>query len=159
MLRSIRRIIRRVSQYSRDLSGHIGLTVPQLMCLKAIAETEAESVTVSQVSRRVSLSPATVSRIVDRLVRKGLVERQRGESDRRKVYVTLTVAGLERYQTLPTPLDERFIERLERLPEHERLGLLTALERIVQLMDAESIDAAPMLVDGDDVKGEPFPGP
>ena len=155
MLRSIRRIIRRVSQYSRDLSDHVDLTVPQLMCLKAIAESEAETVTVRQVSQRVSLSPATVSRIVDRLVRKGLVERQRWESDRRKVFMTLTPAGMERYETLPTPLDERFLEHLEQLPEDERLGLLAALERIVELMDAESVDAAPMLVDGVDVKDEP----
>ena len=155
ILRSIRRIIRRVSQYSRDLSDQVDLTVPQLICLKAVAESDAERTTVGQVSEKVSLSAATVSTILDRLVRKGLVERHRWESDRRKVYVTLTPAGIARCETLPTPLDESFLDRLEKLPANERRELLDALERIVALMDAEQVDAAPMLVDGLDVRDEP----
>jgi len=158
MLRSIRKIIRRVSQYSRDLSREVDLTVPQLMCLKAIAESDTDEMTVGLVSQKMALSPATVSRIVDRLVRKGLVERKRWDHDRRKVFMTLTAAGLERYQTLPTPLDERFLERLEELPADERLNLLDALERIVDLMDAKSVDAAPILAEGVDVDEEPLAG-
>jgi len=155
ILRSIRRIIRRVSQYSHDLSHQVDLTVPQLLCLKAVAESEVEKTTVGMVSEKVSLSPATVSRIIDRLVRKGLVERHRWETDRRKVFLNLTAAGIERYQTLPTPLDEKFLERLNGLPDAERRELLEALSRIVSLMDAEAVDAAPILVGGLDVKDEP----
>lgn len=154
ILRSIRRIIRRVSQYSRDLSHEADLTVPQLICLKAIAESDVEQITVGMVSEKVSLAPATVSRIIERLVRKGLVDRRRWETDRRKVYLQLTPAGAERFATLPTPLDERFLERLRELPEQERRALFAALERIVALMDAESVDAAPILVGGLDVRDE-----
>lgn len=154
ILRSIRRILRRVSQHSRDLSRHAGLTVPQLICLKAITEAETGGITVGEISNRVSLSPATVSRIADRLVRKGLVERHRGEADRRKVFLQLTREGIERVDTLPAPLDERFLERLDRMPEEERREILSSLERIVSLMDAEDEDAAPILVEGVDVDDE-----
>lgn len=154
ILRSLRRILRRVSKHSRDLSQQVDLTVPQLICLKAVAESDADQVTVSSIGARVSLSPATVSRIVDRLVRKGLVQRERWESDRRKVCVRLTAAGIERYDTLPAPLDERFLERLGGLPEDEVYSVLAALERIVRLMDAEREDAAPILVEGLDVAEE-----
>ena len=40
VLRSIRQIVRRISEYSRQLSREVGLTVPQLMCLKAIGDLE-----------------------------------------------------------------------------------------------------------------------
>lgn len=153
VLRALRRILRRVSLHSRELARHTGLTLPQLISLKAVAESDDE-VTIGSVSTRVSLSSATVSRIVDRLVSKDLVERYRSDSDRRKVLLRLTDHGTERYRTLPAPLDERFLERLQEISERERLSLLAALDRIVQLMDAEAEDAAPILVEGVEVEDE-----
>lgn len=150
VLRSIRRIIRRVSLYSKDLARESGLTVPQLVCLKAVAELPDE-VTVRAVSDRVSLSPPTVSRILERLVQGGLVTRTRSEIDRRRVHLELTEFGRERFMRLPTPLDEDFLERLDALPEEEREGLLAALQKIVVLMHAKDLDASPLLVGGEDV--------
>ena len=40
VLTSIRQIVRRISEHSKYLSREVGLTVPQLMCLKAIGEME-----------------------------------------------------------------------------------------------------------------------
>ena len=152
VLRSIRRIVRRVSTYSRHLSAQTGVTVPQLVCLKAVAEMEeAEAeVTAAMVARKVQLSPATVSRVLDRLVASGLVQRQRRSRDRRRVCLTLTDAGWERFEHLPTPLQERFVERLLALDEDERQSLLQSLQRITELMEAGDLDAAPMLAPGED---------
>lgn len=152
MLRAIRRIVRRVSEHSRNLSREAGLTVPQLLCLKAIGARDGEQVTVNMVGKAVSLSPATVSRIVDRLERGGLVIRERTAKDRRKVCLSLTPAGYERYQTLPKPLQDRFVERIEALGDAESARLLSALHRVVELMEAEDLDASPMLTPGDDLK-------
>lgn len=156
ILRAIRQLVRRISEHSRYLSREVGLTVPQLMCLKAIGELEDDEagVTVAMVSDRVQLSAATVSRIIDRLERAGLVTRERSAADRRRVSLALTAAGLERYQTLPIPLQETFLQRLDQLPEPELDQLRTALQRISELMEASQLDAAPMLVPGEDVKGE-----
>jgi len=159
VLRAIRRIVRRISEHSKHLSREVGLTLPQLMCLKAIGELEerGEEITVAQVGKQVQLSPATTSRILDRLVRSELITRTRQEKDRRKVCLALTAAGVERYQTLPTPLQERFIERLLDLEPQERLDLLDALRRISELMEATELDAAPLLVPGSDVRSEVRP--
>jgi DNA-binding MarR family transcriptional regulator len=157
ILRTIRQLIRRVSEHSKFLSREAGLTLPQLICLKAIGELEDQStdVTVAQVSDRVQLSPATVSRIIDRLETSSLVSRERSRVDRRRVSLTLTPGGYERFQTLPIPLQETFVRRLSALPEPERLRLLAALRRIAELMEASDIDAAPMLTPEGDVKNEP----
>lgn len=154
VLRSIRRIVRRVSEHSRHLSREVGLTVPQLMCLKAIGELEEgeKEITVAMVGTQVHLSAATVSRIIDRLVRSGLIARERRAKDRRKVCLSLTASGLERFQTLPTPLQERFIARLMDLDQVERVSLLDALQRITVLMEATDLDAAPLLAPGEDVR-------
>jgi len=159
MLRSIRQIVRRISEYSRQMLRESGLTVPQLVCLKAIGELEEErdEVSLVMVGRRVHLSSPTVSRIVDRLVQKGLVARERRSKDRRKVCLSLTPRGRERYRTLPTALQEQFVDRLMSLQESDRLALLVALQRIAELMDATGLDAAPILTPGEQVAGNREP--
>lgn len=155
VLRAIRRIVRRISEHSKSMSRDIGLTIPQLVCLKAIGEMTdegIEEVTAGMVGKQIQLSPATVSRIIDRLVRAGLIARERRARDRRKVCLSLTDAGEERYQSLPTPLHEQFVSRLMELEPRDRLELLNALERITELMDATGLDAAPLLTPGVDVK-------
>lgn len=159
VLTAIRQITRRIAEHSKYLSREAGLTVPQLMSLKAIAELnrDTDEVTVAAVAERIRLSAATTSRVIDRLTRAGLVARERRSTDRRRVCLSLTDAGEDRYATLPTPLQETFVARLGALPEDERTELLSALHRIVQMMDASELDAAPMLVPGADVKSGPVP--
>lgn len=154
VLRSIRQIVRRISEHSKTLSREVGLTVPQLMCLKAVGELlEAqEETTVAAVAARVGLSAPTVSRIVDRLVRAGLVDRERGVQDRRRVVLTLTSTGRLRFDALPIPLHEQFVSRFQQLPVDERQQLVTSLLRITQLMDASDLDAAPILSPGSEIE-------
>ncbi len=146
ILRAIRRIIRRTSEHSRSVGRQGGISVPQMLCMKAIADfPETSEVTVALVAESVQLSAPTVSRILDRLEKNGYITRVRASSDRRKVCVSLTDEGWMRIEKFPAPLHEQFLHRLEKLDPVERLGLLKALERIVELMDAEGIDAAPVL--------------
>jgi len=154
VLRTIRQIVRKISEHSKSLYREVGLTVPQLMCLKAIRELEkvSEEVTVVMVAKELQLSAATVSRLIDRLVRAELVVRERRAKDRRKACLSLTETGLDRVESLPVPLQERFVQRLSGLPPQERSALLQSLRRIAQLMDATELDAAPMLTPEADVK-------
>lgn len=146
ILRAIRRIIRRTSEHSRNVGRQGGVSVPQMLCLKAISEfPEGAEITVAKVAEAVQLSAPTVSRLLDRMEKGGFILRERNSRDRRRVCVTLTDAGWQRIENLPTPLHEEFLERLDTLDPIECLGLLKALERIVELMDAEDLDAAPML--------------
>lgn len=158
ILRAIRRIVKRVSEHSRNLSKEVGLTVPQLLCLRVVGEIEDAQgdaeVTVALVAERVQLGAPTVSRIVDRLERAGLVVRERRAADRRKVCLSLTPAGLERFQALPRPLQDRFITRFAELTEQRRGELLGALQQVITLMEADDLQAAPVLAPGLDVVGD-----
>ncbi len=147
ILRAIRKIVRRISDHSRTLARDHGLTVPQLLCMRAIRQLEraGEEVTVARVSETVQLSAATVSRILERLVRAGLVLRERGTRDRRKVSLSLTEMGAGRLARLPTPLQEQFVRRLADLPEPQRLELLHQLQCVVTMMEAEHVEADPVL--------------
>lgn len=146
VLRAIRRILRKTSEHSRQLSRHAGLTVPQTLCLRVLADAgRDEEVTVVGISQAVQLAPATVSRILDRLEAAGLIYRERRSRDRRKVCVSLTERGRQQIVKLPVPLQEQFVSRLSALPEEEQQQLLRYLEKVVEMMEASNLDAAPVL--------------
>lgn len=153
ILRAIRRILWKTAEHSRQLAREGDLSVPQLLCLRKVAEsTKAEPVTVAEVATAVQLSNATVSRILDRLEKAELIVRDRSTVDRRKVFLWLTAAGKRRLKKLPTPLHEQFLARLKKLRKMEQRALLASLEQIVEMMGAEDLDAAPMLMPGTDAK-------
>ena len=91
--------------------------------------------------------------VLDRLTAAGLASRERSHTDRRKVSIALTPAGVDRVQTSPSPLQETFLRGLEALSREERLELLSALKRIVVLMNAADLDAAPLLAPGHEFNG------
>ena len=129
--------------------------MPQMLCLKAVSEFPDDTeITVAMVAEAVQLSAPTVSRILDKMEKAGYISRERRSKDRRRVCVSLTDTGWQRLENLPTPLHEEFLKRLNGLDPIECLGLLKALERIVELMDAEGMDASPLLTPELDVGPE-----
>lgn len=144
ILCALRRIIRAVDVYSRKLNNKFGLTTPQLLCLQNVCE--AESMTLSQLTKAVNLSGSTVNGIVDRLEKKELIVRQRSTEDRRKVYLLMTEKGRELVKQAPSPLQDKLSEELGNLSQLEQLAITQALERTVELMEIEKLDASPNLI-------------
>ena len=143
VLSAIRKIIRSVSLYSRELKSKSQVTTPQLICLMAIVKNGP--MTATTISREVFLSPSTIVGILDRLEQKGLVNRERSERDRRIVTVTATNAGLDLVAQSPSPLQESLKTRLQILPTEEQERIAESLEHVVALMEAHDIDGAPIL--------------
>ncbi|MGI9280472.1 MAG: MarR family winged helix-turn-helix transcriptional regulator [Endozoicomonas sp.] len=143
VLVSLRQIIRATDLHSKRMIKVCGLTIPQVMVLRAIATLG--DVTVKRISQNVSLSQATVTTILNRLEDREYIERVRSTKDKRIVNARLTTAGRSVLATTPPLLHEKFIERFESLEDWEKTQLLSALQRVATMMDAESIDAAPVL--------------
>ena len=91
VLTSLRRIIRATYLHSRKLEKQSGLTTSQLIIIQAV--NALRDPTVSAIAHAASLSLATVTTILNRLEKNGLVSRCRSVTDRRRVIVTLTDAG------------------------------------------------------------------
>ncbi len=140
---SIRRIIRAIDLQSRRLLEQHKLTGPQLATLRE-AQKLGE-ISISTLARAVHLSQPTVSGILNRLERRGLVVRKRSAGDRRSVVIGVTEEGLRVLEEAPSLLQDRFRAELARLEDWERHWMLSALERIASMMDAEGIDAAAIL--------------
>lgn len=143
ILRSLRQIIRATAIFSRNLQARHQVTVPQLTCLVAVAESEPTTTT--RIAREVHLSPSTVVGIIDRLEGAGLVRRERDRNDRRVVNITMTEHGLRLVARSPSPLQDVLARGLETLPELERATMALSLERLVMLLAIGKLDAAPIL--------------
>jgi DNA-binding MarR family transcriptional regulator len=145
VLVSLRRIPRATSIHSRKLSRSVGITAAQLVVLRAV--NAKDGVTASEVAKAVSLSQATITTILSRLEERDLLKRARSSVDRRRIHVSLTEAGRQVLAEAPKPLQEEFSRRFEALPSWEQHQLVSSLERIAVMMDAEELDAAPLLTE------------
>lgn len=146
ILVALRRVTRAVDQYSRQLAQSYGLTGPQAVIMKALARDEG--LTMGELARRVNLSQATVTDIAKRLEARGLLERRRSDDDRRRVGIRLTDTGRQ-LMAHPLPLlQEHFVAQLHQLHDWEQTQLLSSLQRIGEMMNAQDLDAAPLLASG-----------
>ena len=129
VLDAVRRISHAADLRSKRLSRETGLTAPQLAILQAIADLG--EVTTGRISADVSLSQATVTVILDRLVDRGLVERYRSPEDRRIVHSRLTVTGAQALAAAEPAVSARLVREFERLPAEKQVELVAALEWMV----------------------------
>lgn len=146
LLVSLRQVIRAIDIHSRKLNKQSGLTGPQLMVMQNIALLDAPLA--KDIAKEIALSAATVTTIIDRLESRELVIRTRSKTDKRKVHLSLSEAGITLLSSSPKPLQDHFITRYQNLEEWEQSQLLSAVERIASMMDAEKLDAAPVLLVG-----------
>lgn len=129
--------LRSITQYmdiqSRSLHKAAGITSTQLAILDQLALESP--LPVSELSKRVHLSPATISGTVERLEKKGLIERSQSAEDRRRVDLRLTSRGEVILASAPSPLPPDFVRYYENgMPEWEKLMILSSLMRLADLM-------------------------
>lgn len=152
VLVSIRQIIRAIDLHSKRLSKESGLTGPQLILMRSIKELG--EVTIRELSNHTNMSQATATTILDRLERNDLVKRVRSVQDKRKVHAHLTEKGLGVLSDAPMPLQQNFINKFQQLEEWEQSLLLSSVQRISSMMNAEDIEVAPVLELGSITKPE-----
>lgn len=112
---------------ARSLAGRAEeITVPQFRALMILAERGP----LRPVDLAVALSVAssTVTRLCDRLVRKGLIARERTEADRREVQLSLTDAGRALIAEVTEHRRADIVRILSRIPASRHRAIADALE-------------------------------
>lgn len=144
---ALRRILRATELYGRELAQKAGLTAVQIRVLQIVNETGQS--TPKAISQRMGVSQATMTALIDRLSAKGMVERQRSETDRRQTNLLITEKGRAAVQSDPDPLQQRFVKRFEALEDWEQALTVAVLERVASMLGTADIDASPVLDAGD----------
>jgi DNA-binding MarR family transcriptional regulator len=118
-----------------------GLTGTQYNVLRILRGAGASGLTCRGAAERMLTHDPDVTRLLDRLERRGLVRRSRERPDRRVVSTRITAAGLELLAGLDAPIEEFHRQQLGRLGKSS-LRALTDL--LAAARDAASADSLPV---------------
>jgi DNA-binding MarR family transcriptional regulator len=102
LIRAHSRVVRRLEG---ELEAQHGLTLPAYEVLAHLSEAPERRLRMTDLAKHAVLTPSGLTRLVDKLSREGLVERQRCGADARVIYAWLTPGGLARLEAAyPTHL-------------------------------------------------------
>lgn len=109
------------------------LTKPQLLTLVHL--TRKKCCTMTQISKLTGYAMSACTGIVDRMIRKKLVRRERDEEDRRVVNVLVTDKGAHAANTFYTKALKNAQAVLDKVNEDEKERLVSLLERIAEKLE------------------------
>lgn len=138
---TLARASRRVGRAYREKLEAVGLTQQQFFLLIALYEQDGLSITA--LADKVALEKPTLTGLLDRMGRDGLVERTTAVGDRRAFRIILTARAEALRPELTAIYEQTNSWFLSRLTEEERVGLeraITALEEAVPEGDTGSGD-------------------
>ena len=131
-IRNFRRALRRLERVTNQQlkSCCSGVTLAQ--CLVLLEIDENDRLTTSQLASRLRLDNSTLSRTIEGLVQKGLLERLPDGEDRRVVWVRLTRKGKGTCRSLHEENDAVIRRVFEKIPPSRRRGVIRGFETLVQ---------------------------
>ena len=131
-IRSFRRTLR---QFERINQAHLKgccAKVTLAQCLVIMEVEEAGPLRVGELASRLRLDNSTLSRTIEGLVQRGLLDRSRDGEDRRVVQVRLTPSGESICEAIHRQNDATYRAVFERIPTSERGVVLKGFETLVR---------------------------
>jgi DNA-binding MarR family transcriptional regulator len=132
VLDAIRRIVQALRESSRLSESRAGMSGAQLFVLRTVAESPGLSL--NELAERTRTHQSSVSAVVTRLARDGLVQKRVAEGDARRIEIRLTRSGSRRLDGAPRSAQERLVAAVDALPGAERARLAVTLAGLVGRM-------------------------
>lgn len=129
VLKKFRIIFGSVRQHFRDVEETCGVTGSQLWILQEVAKTSG--IGVSELAERLSIHQSTGSQLVEKLVIRGLIIKERSKEDQRRVGLCLTDEASKILKKAPGPAEGILPEALQALPESTLLALENSLIEVI----------------------------
>ena len=115
-----------------------GLSGPQYNVLRILRGAGSDGLRCAEISDRMITRVPDITRLLDRLVEKGLVDRRRSETDRRAVISLVTPAGLALLDAVDEPLQDRIRANFRGLDAAEIDRLEILLTRLLDTCEPTS---------------------
>jgi MarR family transcriptional regulator, organic hydroperoxide resistance regulator len=139
VVRNLRRLFRAIHEYSKAVLAESGLSGPQVWALSLLAARPGLSA--GELAENMFVHPSTLTGIVERLVRKGLISRTVDEKDKRGVRLAVTRSGLRLLKQTPPPVQVGLTRALSALPPRRLRELSRSLERIARETEVDRVKA------------------
>lgn len=109
------------------------ITYNDMHVIEAIGLKEPKKM--SQIAKMMAVTTGTLTKAVDSLEKKGYVERQRSDQDKRVVNITLTERGVHAYRHHERFHQDMIAFILDNISEEESRVLRCALERMMEYFE------------------------
>ncbi len=144
VLDSLRRIVRGLRATAHSVQRELGISGAQLFVLRELAAEPG--ISIRRLSQRTLTDPSSVSVVVTKLVRRGLVSRRRDPADGRRSALSLTARGQGLLGRAHEPFQARLARALRSLPRARLRRLSVDLAAVVREAGANA-GGAPMFFD------------
>ena len=135
-LERVRTLIAALSHSARGLERRTGVTNAQLFLLQQLAE--ADSLSVNDLAARARTQQSTVSIVVARLVRAGLVAKRKSALDGRISAISLTPKGRRLLAHAPASSSSALLVAIEELSDREARSLSEGVRALVGVLDLKT---------------------
>lgn len=110
--------------------NEFGLTGTQYNALRILRGAEPEGLPCSEIGERMITHDPDVTRLLNRLEKRGLVKRARAKTDRRVIYGRITAAGLRLLREMDKPIEQHGREVLKHVGQESLRQLIELLELV-----------------------------
>ena len=139
-LQKLREIIKTAQEQFQLTSETAGISGSQAWALAEIAR--APGLIVSELGKAMAIHPSTTSNMLDKMQNRGLIRRERIDSDQRVVRLFVTSAGERVLAQLPGPATGLLPDALSRLSGDQLADVNAALALILEKMERRESSAA-----------------
>jgi len=145
ILIKLRKIVRSVNLESKRVEKEQGVSIPQLLCLQFLAEQEDYKTNAVKLKAFLNLNASTISGILRRLEKKGLVAKLPKALDKRVTLISLTASGMKLLQSAPITFQQKLSEKLQALPPEKLQTIIDGIDILTNIMDVDEVDASPII--------------
>ncbi|MDD5058835.1 MAG: MarR family winged helix-turn-helix transcriptional regulator [Sideroxydans sp.] len=130
VLKKFRVIYGSVRQHFREVEKTCGVSGSQLWVMQEAANTPG--IGVSELAERLSIHQSTCSQLVEKLVERKLIIKERSKEDQRRVGLRLTEKAAQLIAKAPGPAEGVLPEALASLSAHAIEALNLSLESVIE---------------------------
>lgn len=125
-----------------------------MLCLSYLAASYDYTATHKAVADFLNLNKSTVTGIIDRLEKKGLVARLPKSGDRRVSLITLTSKGFDILLHSPSLMHQQLAAKLKELPEDELQQMDVMLRRLINWLGIDQTEASAIFTIEDPIQND-----
>lgn len=139
-LMAMRKILRTTERNSKALLQATGLTPSQLILMHVLQESGEQ--TAGYVAARMGITQATTTILIQKLESLGMVERRKGDADKRQAWLSLAPKGVHILTITPDGTHSQFHREFTALQDWEQMMIVAALERVATMLGDTDQNAA-----------------
>ncbi|QZE14569.1 MarR family transcriptional regulator [Halosquirtibacter laminarini] len=145
----IRRIVRSINLESKKIEKDHGVSIPQILCLEFLKDSPNYQASQKSIRDHLKLNSSTVTGIISRLEKRGMLAKLPKTGDKRVTMLTLTSIGYDLLEKTPDLLQHRLAKKLKNLSESDLAKIDDALTTLVEMLEIEDVSSAALLTGGE----------